>query len=86
MGIEVIGIIVNKLPSACFMCPFGARIDGGSVCAAKYNTRKQNNNHKYYVDPVGKPPSWCPLIAANDIVSYTEQDGTVIYRRKEMTL
>ncbi len=56
-------VIKGKLPSMCFMCPFAAKYkQGTSICAAKYNTRKQNNHHKYFIDPAAEPPKWCPLV------------------------
>jgi len=68
MEVEVIKIIVNKLPTLCFECPFAARVNKMSVCAPKYNTRKQNNNHKYNIDATDYPPDWCPLITQEELL------------------
>jgi hypothetical protein len=56
-------LISGDIPDMCFMCPLAAfrKVDRVGVCSVKYQTRRDNNNHKYHINPTDAPPPWCPL-------------------------
>ena len=59
---KILKIIVDELPNMCFMCPFAMKGPSEvALCAAKYNTCKDKNNHQYKIYLTAIPPIWCPL-------------------------
>jgi hypothetical protein len=74
---EIYLAITDVMPPSCFYCLVYDCID--DMCQKGYCWLL----HEKVLKPLGSRLEKCPLVSANDIVKYTTEDGTVIYRRKE---